>query len=75
MKEEMISIEALRLEIATAKKIRHTLSSGLSFLDASTKSASTQNSDYKTVAKLQGYGAEKVRQALAELDKILKGIP
>jgi hypothetical protein len=63
----------LELDQKVAQRIRHSLSSGLSLLDTSAKSAAGKNVDYSTIFKLQGYGTEKIRIALAELDKALEG--
>ena len=73
MKAAEDSGSIVELERRTATRIRHALSNGLSFLDSSSKSASAKNVDYSMVVKLQGYGIEKVRLALAELDKALTG--
>ena len=67
--------EAIDIELETAKRIRHSISTGLSFIETSVKSLSGRQTDHSQAMKLYAVGADKLRRAMADLDRAIEAKP
>lgn len=55
-----------------AKRIRHTLSSGLSFVETAVRNISSDRPDLPQALRLHAMGTQKLREAMIELDRLLE---
>lgn len=56
----------------SARKVRHAVSSGLSFVQTAVKDISSNRPDLTEALRLHSFGTQKLREALLELDQLLK---
>lgn len=67
--------DAIDIELETAKRIRHAISTGLSFIETSVKNLSGKQADLPQAMKLFAVGADKLRRAMADLDRAIEAKP
>lgn len=55
-----------------ARKARHAVSNGLSFIQTAVRDISSNRADLTHALQLHSVGTQKLREALLELDQLLK---
>ncbi len=71
MKSNVLEMTADKSTVLGAKKVRHTLSSGLSFVETAVKSISSNRPDLPQALRLHSMGIAKLHQAMIQLDHLL----
>ena len=66
-----IKLEATESANLKAKRARHSLSSGLSFIQTAITNISSNHPDIPRALKLHAIGSQKLRKALEELDELM----
>jgi len=71
MNEPAITLES---DTHAARRIRHSMSSGLTFIETAAKNLSSNQPDFRKALNLHAVGTKKLHDALLELDLLVESL-